>query len=258
MNHKVSIITPCFNGARTIEACINSIRTQTYLNIEHIVVDGGSTDGTLEILERLNVRYVSEQDAGIYDAMNKGIALVTGEIIGILNCDDCYANNTIIGDVADTFLKTECELCHGRMQQIDADGQVVWTVGSDVNKRNLLKCMRVAHPSVFVARDVYRKYGAFSVGFKIAGDYEFLLRVWSRVKIVYLDKVIVKMRMAGVSNANPRQSYLESCAAAILHGRGLGFACLDYSAGRMRNFVVRLIRALGFSKDKSNKISFKA
>jgi glycosyltransferase involved in cell wall biosynthesis len=254
---KITIITPCFNGVQTIESCISSIRSQTYQNIEHIVIDGGSSDGTIEILDRLNVRYVSGQDAGIYDAMNKGIAIATGEIIGILNCDDYYSTAGVISEVAETFLKTGCELCHGKIQHIDAEGQVVWTVGSDINRINLLKSMRVAHPSVFVANDVYLKYGAFSVGFKISGDYEFLLRVWDRVKIAYLDNVLVMMGMDGVSNLNTKVSYLESCAVAILHGRGLSFACWDYFLGRSRNFIVILLRRFGFKKNFSNKYSFK-
>jgi glycosyltransferase involved in cell wall biosynthesis len=245
---KISIITPCFNGAATIEACIQSIHIQDYPNVEHIVVDGGSTDGTLAILDRLNVHYISEVDAGIYDAMNKGISLANGEIIGILNCDDFYSTDHVISLVAETFQKTGCELCHGNIHQVDAMGQVIWRVGSDLNFAHLLKSMKVAHPSVFVSNLVYRRFGSFSVGFKIAADYEFLLRIWEKVDVVYLDVVMVMMRMDGISNQNIRSSYIESYAAALLHGRSVLPGFLDYIFGIIKGNTVRMLRKFGVRK----------
>jgi glycosyltransferase len=248
MTTKVSIITPSFNGATTIEGCVNSIRAQGYKNIEHIVIDGGSTDGTLAILERLKVRYISEADAGIYDAMNKGIELATGEIVGILNCDDYYCDDKVIEDVVRYFHSTDCELCHGKIVQVDSNGRHIWSVGSEVSFNQLLKKMRVAHPSVFVRKYVYKKYGSFSIGFRIAGDYEFVLRVWNKLKIGYLDRVMVMMSMEGVSQTHAEASYRESMAAAILHGANIFQAVSGYSLGVIKHVVVVRLRALGWRR----------
>lgn len=245
---RVSIITPCFNGEKTIRQCIDSIRMQDYPEIEHIVVDGGSRDGTLKVLDSLNVSYVSGPDAGIYDAMNKGIKLATGDVVGILNCDDFYADQKVISDVVECFHRTRCDICHGKIVQVDSNEISIWTVGGDFSRAQLLRKMRVAHPSVFVKSDVYQRFGGFSVGFRIAGDYEFLLRIWGKVKISYLDRVMVRMRMDGVSQSNVNASYRESLAAVVLHGGNLALAYFDYWAGRLSHFVVEALRRLGFRR----------
>lgn len=245
---RVSIITPCFNGEKTIRQCIDSIRMQDYPEIEHIVVDGGSTDGTLKVLDSLNVSYISEPDAGIYDAMNKGISLATGDIIGMLNCDDFYADAKVLSEVVECFQKTSCEICHGKIVQVDCDGVSIWTVGGDFSRSQLLRKMRVAHPSVFVKKGVYERFGKFSVGFRIAGDHEFLLRVWGKVPISYLDRMMVHMRMDGVSQTNVDASYRESLAAVVLRGGSFWLAYFDYCVGRLSHFAVEILRRLGFRR----------
>ena len=216
---KVSIITPVFNGVETIEKCIKSILDQDYPNIEHIIVDGGSTDGTLQVLERLKVKFVSEPDAGIYDAFNKGVERSSGEFIHILNSDDAYASTLVISKVMNYICEKDLDLCHAKIEQVDTAGCVVSTVGKKLTKKSLLNKMRVAHPSVFVKRSVYEKLGAFSVGFRIAADHEFMLRVWDKVRIGFLPEVVVKMSWGGASNSQVIVSLRESMAASIIHGQ---------------------------------------
>ncbi len=215
---KVTVITPVLNGGSTIKDCIASVQQQDYSNIEHIIIDGGSTDDTLKILNKFNVAYFSEKDVGIYDAFNKGLAKATGDIIHILNADDFYANNQVISTAVTAMTNTGCDLLHGFVELLNESNQAIKTVGKDIDKRELLNKMRVAHPSVFVRSTVYQKYGNFSVGFKIAGDHEFLLRVWDKVQISFLPTVFVNMRLGGVSSGQYKKSYRESFAAVLLHG----------------------------------------
>ncbi len=216
----VSVVTPTFNAARTVGRCIDSVRSQSHKSIEHVVVDGGSTDRTQELLAEREVRHVSERDAGIYDAMSKGVRLATGDYIHILNADDAYADSGSLARIVDHMQREELDLCHGLASQVDSRGKVVRTFGRHACKRVLMRKMRIAHPTVVVRREIYQRYGAFSIGFRIAGDHEFILRIWDRVKIGFLPEVLVHMEIGGMStnNDNVARSYRESMAAAILHG----------------------------------------
>lgn len=245
MSLRVSIITPCFNGVSTILDCINSVRNQGYENIEHIIVDGGSTDGTLRLLEEVGANYTSGSDSGIYDAINKGIDRANGDIIGILNCDDYYSSNNVIDSVIECFSSQECDLVHGRLEQVDDAGRKVWTVGKNVTHTQLLKKMRVAHPSVYVKKEIYRQYGKFSVGFRIAGDYDFVLRVFGKCKVSFVDMVMVKMRMNGVSNTQSRMSMQESMAVQLLHGVHPLWALLNYYKSIVVHEFVLKLRVFG-------------
>ena len=215
---KVTVITPVLNGCNTIEDCITSVQRQDYFNVEHIIIDGGSTDDTLTILDDSDVTYFSGKDAGIYDAFNRGLAKASGDVIHILNADDFYADNRVISTAVTAMTDTGCDLLHGLVELVDESNQTIKTVGKNIDKRELLNKMRVAHPSVFVRSTVYQKYGNFSVGFKIAGDHEFLLRVWDKIQISFLPTVFVNMRLGGVSSGQYKKSYRESFAAALLHG----------------------------------------
>ena len=206
---KVSIITACFNSAKTIRDTLESVSTQEYANVEHLIIDGLSKDATLDIVnEYPNVTTViSEKDNGIYDAMNKGLQLATGEIIGILNSDDVYTDNKVLKDVADIFLDDKVDACYADLQYVDeADlNKPVrnWKSGT-FNKNSFFYGWMPPHPTLFLRRRVYDKVGNFYVGFKCAADYEFMLRVFVRhdFNIRYLPRVIVKMRTGGVSNAS--------------------------------------------------------
>ncbi|MCB9364229.1 MAG: glycosyltransferase [Flavobacteriales bacterium] len=210
MNPKVSIITVCYNSSKTIEDTIQSVVNQTYDNIEYIVIDGVSTDNTLEIINKYKSQIttiICEKDNGIYDAINKGIDLATGDIIANLNSDDFYIDNNVIADVVATFEKEKTDTLYGDLYYVDAvdTNKIVRYWKSKKYKEGLfLKGWMPPHPTFFVKKEVYQKFGLFDLQFKSAADYEIMLRFIHRFKasIAYLPRVVVKMRVGGVSNAS--------------------------------------------------------
>lgn len=210
MNPKVSIITVCYNSEKTIEDTIKSVVNQSYPNIEYIVIDGVSTDNTLAIINKYKDKIsiiISEKDHGIYDAINKGIKLATGEIIANLNSDDFYIDNNVIADVVTSFEKDKTDTLYADLYYVDAidTNKIVRYWKSKQYKDGLfLKGWMPPHPTFFVKKEVYEKHGLFDLQFKSAADYEIMLRFIHRFKtsIAYLPRVIVKMRVGGVSNAS--------------------------------------------------------
>ena len=204
---KVSIITATYNSANTIIDTINSVKNQTYPNIQHLIIDGLSTDNTVEIINTSNFKgdIYSEKDKGIYDAMNKGISLAKGEIIGILNSDDFYADDSVIKDVVKIFEETNCDAVYGDLVYVDSvDTKIVkrnWVSGS-YKRENFLKGWMPPHPTFFVRKDLYAKYGNFNISLSSAADYELMLRFLYKynVKLAYLQKTLVQMRVGGKSN----------------------------------------------------------
>jgi len=205
---KVSIITSVFNSSKTIEDCIKSLFNQSYKDIEHIIIDGGSSDGTLDIIYKYKdkiAKVVSEPDNGIYDALNKGIRLASGDIIGILHSDDFYAHNRVIENVACIFKKENIDNCYGDLQYISKENPYkiirYWKV-SPYSQRKLKYGWQIPHPTFFIKKWVYDKYGYFNTDFKISADYELMLRflVRHRITTYYLPEVLVRMRMGGLSN----------------------------------------------------------
>ena len=208
----VTIITVVFNGEKFIQESIESVLNQTYHNIEYIVIDGGSTDRTIKIIEQYNdfIDYwVSEKDKGIYDAMNKGIKLSTGQIIGILNSDDYY-NLDSIHKIVDIYNQNQSKyddliVLSGSILKIDEQKSVQF-----INKRNYYYLSRninwgmpLNHPSTFISKKIYKRIGIFSEKFKICGDYELVYRIYHsnyKPKFMFLDDVIATMRLDGVSN----------------------------------------------------------
>ena len=206
---KISIITVCFNSAATITDTLKSVADQKNVNVEHVLVDGASTDATLQIIKRYagSAKLVSEPDLGIYDAMNKGIKLVSGDIIGTLNADDFYMNDNVLEQVGQVFLDPTVEACYGDLVYIRQDhaGQVVRFWKSTAFKPGLFKLgWMPAHPTFFLRASVYDRLGAFDLNYKIAADFELLFRLieQDRIKTVYLPKVLVKMRLGGTTNKN--------------------------------------------------------
>lgn len=206
---KISIITASFNSAKTIRDTLESVKSQEYANVEHLIIDGLSSDETMNIVsEYPNVsKAISEKDNGIYDAMNKGVKLATGDIIGILNSDDVYIDNKVLQEVMELFRDETVDACYADLQYVDeADiNKMVrnWKSGK-FNKNSFLYGWMPPHPTLFVRRRVYTKVGFFNVGFKCSADYEFMLRVFVRhdFNIRYLPRVTVKMRTGGISNAS--------------------------------------------------------
>ncbi|EKY07641.1 glycosyltransferase, group 2 family protein [Capnocytophaga sp. oral taxon 332 str. F0381] len=205
---KVSIVTPTYNSAKTIVDTILSVNKQDYANIEHIIIDGGSKDNTLELIRNTPNRVkkiISEPDKGIYDAMNKGVALATGDIVGILNSDDFYNSNDVIAKVVKTFQEGEYEGVYGDLEYVDArnTNRVVRYWESKAYKEGLFKKgWHPAHPTFFVKKEVYDKYGNFNLKYKIGADYEIMLRFIekNRIKVAYIPETLVKMRVGGASN----------------------------------------------------------
>jgi len=205
---KLSIITVCFNSVATIEDTIKSILTQDYKDFEYILVDGGSTDGTLEILAKYRnriARCISEPDKGIYDAMNKGIRLSTGDIAATLNSDDVYADETIVGQMAEFIKNNDLDAAYGDLVYVDHDNTSrvtrYWKVG-EYKAGAFSRGWVIPHPTFFCRKQVFEKHGYFNENFQIAADFELMLRFIERyqIKVGYLPKVIVKMRTRGKAN----------------------------------------------------------
>ena len=204
---KISIITATYNSAATIADTLDCVKQQDYADIEHIIIDGGSTDNTLEIIKRFNhvSIVVSEKDNGIYDAMNKGIALASGDIVGILNSDDLYASPGILSLVAKTFEENPlAQASYADLQFVERNdiAKVVrsWKAGK-YSKSSFYYGWMPPHPTFFVRREVYDKVGMFNTTLGSAADYELMLRILLKhaIKATYINRVIIKMRMGGVS-----------------------------------------------------------
>ena len=205
---RLSIITVAYNASRTINDCLDSVKNQTFA-AEHIVIDGKSGDGTMTIVESYRPHLgavISEADSGIYDAMNKGVLLATGDVVGILNADDFYVDDEVLGEVAKTFEDPRIDACFGDLQYVDAKTpqKIIrqWKAGS-YNPAKFYWGWMPPHPTFFVRSTVYEKYGLFNLDLGSAADYEIMLRFLLKHKInaVYLPRVLVKMRTGGASNA---------------------------------------------------------
>ena len=206
---KISIITVVFNNEKTIESAIKSILSQTYQNIEYIIIDGGSTDRTNTIIKQYaskTLTHISEPDNGIYDAMNKGIKMASGDVIGILNSDDLYEDDTVIQDVMDCFGKdADLDILYGDVDYVKSDdvSKVVRRWRSSHYYDKFFEHGHVPpHPALFVRTRVYKQAGLFDTSYKLAADYEFMFRTFKKYnfKSLYLNRLIVKMRLGGASN----------------------------------------------------------
>ena len=207
---KISVITACFNSENTIRSAIESVLSQDYENIEYIVVDGASTDGTLRIVndysERIS-RIISEPDKGIYDALNKGIEAATGDLVGFLHSDDLFADDSTLRTVAESAEGQDA--VYGDLNYVSAHdtSHIVRRWKSKDFTPDLLKQgWMPPHPSLYLRRDIYRDQGGFDRSFRIASDYESVLRYFSQpdFKARYIPKVLVTMRLGGVSNGSLR------------------------------------------------------
>ncbi len=207
---KISIITVTYNSAQTLEQTIQSVLSQDYPNLEYIIVDGKSTDSTLTIIEKYRDKishFVSEKDDGIYYAINKGINLATGDIIGVLHADDFYIKNDVLTGIAETFKMNEADAVYADLYYVDKNNtdKIIrtWKSGSFSPNKFLWGWMP-PHPTFFVKKDCYTKYGVFNTTLHSAADYEMMLRLLykHKIKAAYLPEFIVKMRVGGQSNAS--------------------------------------------------------
>jgi glycosyltransferase involved in cell wall biosynthesis len=206
---KVSIITVCFNSKNFIQKTIDSVAQQAYKNIEHVVIDGGSKDGTLDILKANahQITFISEPDKGIYHAMNKGVKLASGEVIGTLGAGDFYPDNQVISHVVNAFAQYNTDAVYGDKQYVHPENleQVVryWSAG-EYKKENWLEGWMPPHQSFYLKKIAFEKYGLYVEEFRSAGDYELMLRMLYKHNLTahYIPKLLVTMLTGGASTAS--------------------------------------------------------
>lgn len=210
---KVSIITVARNSRKTIRDTIESVLNQTYDQIEYLIIDGQSSDGTVEIAREYEGKFkkrgfeyqcLSEEDFGIYDAMNKGIRISSGDIIGILNSDDWYANDAV-SNIVNVFSRDPgVQFVHGAMSKVSFDKRILKVVGRRKSYWHFIEKAPYNHPTCFVRREIYKDIGLFDPRHKTAADYDFMLKIYhnSNIKKCYLDHVITYFREGGVTSNN--------------------------------------------------------
>lgn len=211
INPIISIITVSFNAVNTIEQTILSVINQSYPHIEYIIIDGGSTDGTVEIIKKFSNKisyWVSEPDKGIYDAMNKGIQKATGDLIGIINSDDWYEND-IINIVAENYSIKNPVIIYGDLVKHNGTKQYNCKPHRPLNQFWMGSV--ISHPTVFVPRIFYQKYGIFNTTYRVAADYDLLIRLYrNKLNFQYIPYTISHMRSGGVSDTNAILGYKEA------------------------------------------------
>lgn len=254
---KISIITASFQSESTIKDTLESVNIQTYPRIDHIIIDGASKDGTLGLVNIHGKRVThvtSESDKGIFDAYNKGLAVADGDIIGILNSDDFYANANVIAHVMRAFDDPGVEAVYADLVYVDKDDtkKIVrhWKSKS-FRRGDFARGFSPAHPTLFLRKSVYDRVGGFNPGFRLAGDYEFMLRVFYThgVKSVYLPEVVVRMRTGGATGGSlpfiKKQNEeilraLDSQGVSILRHAFFARKIIDRLMQRLRAPFVRL------------------
>lgn len=233
---KLSIITATFNAAHTVSDSLESVARQHYREFEHWVVDGGSRDGTQAVVERHRDRlagFISEPDKGIYDALNKGVARATGDVIGFLHADDIFANDDVLTKIAAAFSDPMVDAVYGDLNYVDKRNvtRVIryWKAG-DFDAARLTRGWMPPHPTFYVRRSVYERLGAFNLKYRISADYDAMMRFLflGKIRAAYIPEVLVLMRVGGASNRSARaitRKTLEDLQIIRSHGLG-GFPTL--------------------------------
>ena len=210
---KLSLITVTYNSCKTLSETLQSVLNQTYSNIEYIIVDGASKDDTVAIIKEYEpkfngkLKWISEPDKGLYDAMNKGIGMATGDVVGILNSDDFFTSNDVLSTVADAFKNpNDPDAIYGDVHYVndgDLAKQVRYYSSKQFTRKRMCRGYMPAHPSFYVRRDCYTKYGTFDTSYRVAADFENLLRLIyvHNIKIKYIEKDFVTMRTGGASSS---------------------------------------------------------
>jgi glycosyltransferase involved in cell wall biosynthesis len=217
-NPKISIITVTFNSEQFLEETISSVINQNYDNLEYIIIDGGSTDSTLEIIEKYEdhiTYWASEDDRGIYDAINKGILVSKGDYIGIINSDDWYELG-VLKSLVKSINDNQPDIIHGILRLWENDK----LMGLQGYTSNFLNYGMISHPTCFVKREVYNSIGLFNTKYVIAADYDFMLNCFNRnVKFFYVEQVIANFRLSGISNSNSSLRESETSQVLFSHKR---------------------------------------
>jgi len=208
MEPTISVITAVFNRVTTIGQTLDSLRAQTWPNVEHLVIDGASTDGTLDLLQSRRAELsvlLSEPDSGIYDALNKGLALAHGDIIGLLHSDDIYAHTRVLERIAHAFTDPRIDGVYGDLDYVSSTDPTRlvrrWRAG-DYHPKRLARGWMPPHPTLYLRRSVIEHWGGFDTDFRIAADYDAMLRYLARgrLRLAYIPEVLVRMRLGGASN----------------------------------------------------------
>ena len=215
---KISIITVCYNSQKYIRSAIDSVINQTYNDIEYIIIDGASKDSTVEIIKSYGqkiTKFISEPDKGIYDAMNKGLKLATGDYLAVLNSDDFYINNHVIADVVGELQKRQTDSLFADLiyvEELNPENKVRYWKSKPYLNNAFTKGWHPAHPTFFVRNQVYKKYGYFNLDFNLAADFELMLRFLEKHQITscYLAKPLIKMRLGGATNKNIRNIFVQN------------------------------------------------
>jgi len=209
---KISIVTVSYNSVETIKDTILSVLSQQGVDLEYIIIDGGSIDGTVDVVTSFGNKisaFISEPDKGIYDAMNKGIGMATGDIIGILNSDDIYFDENVLSSVLKGFVSANCDILYGDLyyvKRLNTEKVVRKWISKSFTKGSFIYGWHPPHPVLFVKKQVYTHCGYFNLDFKIAADFEFMLRLFEKCNLnsFYLNKPLVKMRLGGTTNKTIR------------------------------------------------------
>jgi len=251
---KITIITVTYNSARTLTRAIRSVERQNYPDVEYIIVDGESADTTLNIIKEhvaqySNIRYISEPDNGIYDAINKGIEIATGDIIGILNSDDELVNCHILTDIVQRMTEDDADILYGDLVYCKYDAiehnpprVIRYWKSNPFNEKDLRKGWMPPHPTLYCRKEVFHKVGKYRTDFRISADYEFTLRAFSQPEFqkIYMPEVIVKMETGGISNRDMRSIWLkmkEDQRVIQLHGLNPLITLLYKNLRKIRQFI---------------------
>jgi len=237
--NKLSLITACYNSELTITDTLRSVSDQTYSNIEHIVIDGGSNDSTMSLVSKHGervVKTISEKDKGIYDAYNKGLRLASGEIVGFINSDDFYASDTVLAKVMSVFEDPSIDACHANLCYVDSnDTSKIERVWRSWNYRDVdfERGYLPAHPTIFLRRELYDKHGHFSLDFGMVGDVDLVLRMFYRKDInsIHVDETWVHMRAGGATDVGGLKGILNQSRAIrkVQRNNGIHSSLIIYS-----------------------------
>ena len=253
---RISIITVTYNSASTIKDTLESVKGQDYSNIEHIIVDGGSKDETVNNIKAYPhvAKWVSEKDKGLYDAINKGIQMSTGHIVGVLHSDDFFPNNKVVSRIAKQFKETSVDAVYGDIAFVKPDnvGKIVRLYSSKkFTPRKFAYGYMPAHPSFYVKKRIYDEFGLYKLDYKIAADYELLMRLIykNHISYTYLNEVLVHMRTGGVSNKTIVSRYIlnkEIIKACKENGVNTNMAVLSLKyINKIFEFIKPAFRSIG-------------
>lgn len=243
----ITIITATYNVESLIEKCILSIVNQDYNNIEYIIIDGGSTDGTIDIIKKHQQKiayWISEKDKGIYDAWNKGLEKANGDWIAFIGADDIYLPNALNNyvDFINKINRPSLEFVSSKVNLVDAEGKSIRIIGKPWNWSAFKKYMNTAHVGSFHSKYFFEKYGLYNLNYKIIGDYEMLLRAKNNLKTGFMDQVTVNMQIGGISNQS-RLAFSEVINAKINTGARTSFqAYWDNTFANIKYFLRKIFK----------------